>query len=199
MKKLLTIIILILSFQSWVKADNAKDFVIEGLSIGDSLLNYFSKKEINSKKQPLKMGKDKYSDEYSAYIYEDPSKLKNYEYLSLIFQSNDPKFIIQSISARIEYDHQDISKCYELQKEIIDQIRLIATNAIEDNQGKSKHRGLPDGNSYKTVTNFIYDDDSYIHISCYDFAKNDTDTPDRISVSVLSSEYIDFQKNRAFK
>ena len=46
MKRLLLILILTLSFQSWTKADDIRDFEIEGMSIGDSLLDHFSKKEI---------------------------------------------------------------------------------------------------------------------------------------------------------
>ena len=38
MRKFLLILILILSFQSWTKADDLSDFQIEGISIGDSLL-----------------------------------------------------------------------------------------------------------------------------------------------------------------
>ena len=46
MKRLLLILILTLSFQSWTKADDIRDFEIEGMSIGDSLLDYFSKDKI---------------------------------------------------------------------------------------------------------------------------------------------------------
>ena len=45
MKRLLLILILTFSFQSLTKADDIRDFEIEGMSIGDSLLDYFS--EIN--------------------------------------------------------------------------------------------------------------------------------------------------------
>ena len=41
MKRLLLILILTLSFQSWSKADDIRDFEIEGMSIGDSLLDHF--------------------------------------------------------------------------------------------------------------------------------------------------------------
>ena len=43
MKKLLLIIILTISFQSLANADDIRDFEIEGLSIGQSLLNFMSK------------------------------------------------------------------------------------------------------------------------------------------------------------
>ena len=48
MKRLLLILILTLSFQSLTKADDIRDFEIEGMSIGDSLLDFYSKDEINS-------------------------------------------------------------------------------------------------------------------------------------------------------
>ena len=46
MKRLLLILILTFSFQTLAKADDIKDFQIEGMSIGDSALDYFSKDQI---------------------------------------------------------------------------------------------------------------------------------------------------------
>ena len=48
MKRLLLIFILTLSFNTMTKAEDIKDFEIEGLSIGDSLLELFTKEEIDS-------------------------------------------------------------------------------------------------------------------------------------------------------
>ena len=94
---------------------------------------------------------------------------------------------------------KNINKCYELQKSVIKEIRTQTSNITEDNMGRSKYRGLPNGNSFKTVTNFIYNDDSVIHTACYDFSKKDTNSSDRISVSILSADFVDYQRNRAFK
>ena len=46
MRAFILFLILIFCFQSWTKADDIRDFEIEGMSIGDSLLNYFSEEEI---------------------------------------------------------------------------------------------------------------------------------------------------------
>ena len=43
--KPLIILFFIISLQSWTKADDIRDFEIEGLSIGDSLLNFASEKK----------------------------------------------------------------------------------------------------------------------------------------------------------
>ena len=53
MKRLLLILILTVSFQSWAKADDIRDFQIEGMSVGDSLLDYFTEKEIKKKKKNI--------------------------------------------------------------------------------------------------------------------------------------------------
>ena len=48
MKRLLLILILMLSFQTLTKANDIRDFEIEGMSVGDSLLDYVTKEEINN-------------------------------------------------------------------------------------------------------------------------------------------------------
>jgi len=47
MRIFLTVLIFILNIQSWTQADDIKDFEIEEMSIGDSALDYFSKKELD--------------------------------------------------------------------------------------------------------------------------------------------------------
>ena len=53
MRVFLAVVVLIFSFQSWAKADDIRDFEIEGISVGDSLLDYFSEESI---KQKIKTG-----------------------------------------------------------------------------------------------------------------------------------------------
>ena len=46
MRVFIAILVLIFSLQSWTKADDIKDFEIEGISIGDSLLDFYNQDEI---------------------------------------------------------------------------------------------------------------------------------------------------------
>ena len=48
MKKILWIVVLSLFLITPSQSDDIRDFEIEGISIGDSLLDYFSKEEINA-------------------------------------------------------------------------------------------------------------------------------------------------------
>ena len=50
MKKLLGILVLGLFLITPSQADDIRDFQIEGMSVGDSLLNYISEQEIEEKK-----------------------------------------------------------------------------------------------------------------------------------------------------
>ena len=48
MRLFIAVLVLIFSFQSLPKADDIKDFEIEGMSIGDSLLDFYSKSKIQN-------------------------------------------------------------------------------------------------------------------------------------------------------
>ena len=48
MRVFIAVLVLIFSLQSWTKADDIRDFEIEGMSIGDSALDFFSKEEIEN-------------------------------------------------------------------------------------------------------------------------------------------------------
>ena len=50
MTRIFLILIITLSFQSLTKADVISDFQIERMSIGDSLSDYFTKKDIRTEK-----------------------------------------------------------------------------------------------------------------------------------------------------
>ena len=55
MRSFFLVLILIFGLQSWTKADDIRDFEIEGMSVGDSLLNYMSLEKLNSSKNLCKI------------------------------------------------------------------------------------------------------------------------------------------------
>ena len=55
MKKLLAILILVLTLQTPSWADDIRDFQIEGMSIGDSALDFFSAAELKKRVQYYKI------------------------------------------------------------------------------------------------------------------------------------------------
>ena len=73
-KNFILIISLIFSVQNISKADDIRDFEIEGMSIGDSLLDFYSKKKINES-----LTYNYSSDKYLTAEFLNSKNLKKYE------------------------------------------------------------------------------------------------------------------------
>ena len=108
MKKIFIIILLFLTFETLVKADDIRDFQIEGISIGDSAIDFFTEERIKERKKVGFIYPSK--DFYSATIYKG-SKFKLYDHVQFHIKKNDNKYIIHSIGGQIDFSN-DISNCY---------------------------------------------------------------------------------------
>ena len=104
MKRLLLILILTLSFQTLLNADDIRDFQIEGISIGDSLLDYYKESEIKNK------NKNFYPKSKKIYMIEFYDNFKLYDAVAFHLQKNDENYIIESIKGVIFFD-KNIKKC----------------------------------------------------------------------------------------
>ena len=90
MKRILAIIVLIFSLQSLTKADDIRDFQIEGMSIGDSLLNYFTEEEINNKEKLY------WKKKYISIIFNYLPSFEVYDAVQFTYKTNDKEFKIYS-------------------------------------------------------------------------------------------------------
>ena len=108
--KLLSIILILFSLQSWVKADDIRDFQIEGMSVGDSLLEYMTVSEIENSKRNYFKNKRKY------YVVAKFDGLENYQVVDIYLKSGDSKYIIRTLGGKIEFKNKD--KCLSKKKEI---------------------------------------------------------------------------------
>ena len=101
MKKLSTYLILILfSFQTSSWADDIQDFQIEGMSIGDSLLDYFSEEEIKDNVFKTSYKSKKYT---KIEFHRDNNPSKFYDGFQFFVKKNDKKYIIYTLSAHLRY------------------------------------------------------------------------------------------------
>ena len=94
MKRLFLILILTFSFQSLSKADDIGDFEIEGISIGDSLLDYLSEDEINNSRR-------NYGSNLKYYVVGISKNIEIYETIDIYLKSGDKSYEIKSIGAYI--------------------------------------------------------------------------------------------------
>ena len=91
MKRLLTILILILTFQTPSQADDIRDFQIEGMSIGDSLFDYFSKGEFEQAKKKSKIFKQK-DGKFNELLFFKLSKFKVYDGVKVTWEPKDQDY-----------------------------------------------------------------------------------------------------------
>ena len=173
MKKLSTYLFLFLfSFQISSWADDIRDFQIEGISIGDSLLDHFSKKKILASQ----VNWYKYLEKNKFItIALESSGFQSYEYVDVNAEYGDDNYIIDSMAGSIYFgknkEIKDINHCYIKQKEIAQDFSQVFENSKKDGPHKMKHLALdPSGESFYTDIYFEMDDNYSVIISCYDYS-----------------------------
>ena len=199
MKRLLSYLFIALglgltfSFQSFSKADEIRDFQIEGMSIGDNLLDYFTKEQIKKK---------------GIFYYPKSKRIggvrinkNNYKlYESTQFTFYPTSYEITSVAGLIEFDN-NIDKCLKKKIEIQNSLLEIFSSVIPKEK-KIIHPYDKSGNSIIYKTAFNFKDGSSIQIECFDWAKGvysqNSELRDTLSVSLNSIEYINFLSNEAY-
>ena len=101
MKKLSTYLFLLLfSFSAPSFADDIRDFKIEGMSIGDSLLDYFTKEYIKNKLRESVYPNQ--NEIHHVFLLNEPT-FNIYEGIQVHVRTNDEKFIIIGIDGFIYF------------------------------------------------------------------------------------------------
>ena len=104
------IIVLVLTFglQSFAKAEDISEFEIEGMSVGDSLLKYLSKEEIENKiSKPTTF---KYKNEKYVQIGTYKKSFETYDTVGVTIKPNDEDFIIYVLAGQFNFG-DDIEGC----------------------------------------------------------------------------------------
>ena len=203
MRVFLAVLVLIFSLQSWTKADDIRDFQIEGISIGDSLLDYASEKEIKEQ-----MVTDYNSTTYSRYtlrrIYSKNFEL--YDDIQIHFKTKDKNYIIEGASGAI-YNSNEFEECLALKEEVIADTKKILPNVY--NYAIKAEPWLSIDSSGKTIVSsyyFVFDRSSiysdYIELACYDW-NEDLDSSlrgtDHLKVGVNTKEFDQWLRTEAYK
>ena len=117
MKIFLSILIIILNFQSLTKADDIRDFELEGLSIGDNLSEYMNISEIVNNDQ------GHYPVDSKFYEVAYSGNLTQYEYVNLAIKRNDDNFKIYFIRGMNVVENK--KDCLKIKKIIADDLKEL--------------------------------------------------------------------------
>ena len=181
----LTILIFLISlnFQSLTKADDIRDFQIEGISIGDSALDFFSESKIIKNKNDYYKNK-KFTDVEIDKVGE------LYDTISFNYKTGDNNYKIESISGAIFYKY-NIKDCFKKRDEIVKEISDVFENTKPKNSGKIKHAGDKSGKSTLSNIEFNFKNGDLIMVSCYDWSKKMPYT-DHLAISFRTKKLKDF-------
>ncbi len=188
MKKLLAIIILSLCFITPSQADDIRDFQIDGISIGDSLLDYFDKKKISSRKKTF------YNDD-NFYKINFNSNKSVYKLINFHLKKNDNKFIVYSMGGRniIEFN-----KCLEEKKLAIKEVKDVL-GVQSQNDYISDYRKQY-GKSFANVTDLKIENGS-VRIYCDNWTdkyEKENKWKDSFNISISSQEFLDWLNTKAY-
>lgn len=196
----LSFLVLIFSLQSFTKADEISDFQIEGISVGDSLLDYFSKKTIIDKKNSYSnkgyiFG---HKDFYSITFRQLP-RFEIYEAIQIYLKDKDENFIIQALSG-FKYYEKNINECYSDLDAIEKEFDTIFTNSTKIGDGKKRNHSADKSGESTTIDYYYYIKDNhyeFISIVCTDWSKK-INRIDSFQVEISSYEFGDFLFNKAY-
>ena len=192
--KLLLILILIFNFQALTKADDISEFEIEGISIGDSLLDYFSKAEI----------KDMYlvvypkSQKYIKLGFRGNNKFDDYEDLTFHVKKNDKRYVIHTINGVIYYENK-FEKCMKKKKEVVKNLSSTL-KSIEPYEYEYEYPG-DDAGSIAHISDFEFSDGSSIRVWCVNWTasvERNKNYGDSLSISMAPKYFFDWLNNEAY-
>jgi len=217
MKKLSLYIFLVLMFSSVSSyAGGIRDFKLDGMRIGDSLLNYISEDEIKKNiieipqyNQLVNIGAD-FKIEYSVLEFSSSNieengriskknkseiilPLENFDSVGFDIKKNDIKFTIQTMTGMIFFENIDDcdKKLHEVSKDVEENL----TGYERQKRNKKKHEGDPTGESTSYAINYWFKSGDLISLKCIDFSDTLTQIygyTDNFSIEIRTNEYNKF-------
>ena len=185
MKKLcIYLFLVIFTLQTSSQADDIRDFQIEGISIGGSLLDYMSEEEI--KENVVFVYKDK---KFTVSMYNKSSE--TYDVVAIEYKSNDKKYKIHGLQGLIFFKN-NIEGCYKKQDEVEKEISSMFDESKKKNWDILTNPSRAEGSTYKVIS-FDFNNGSRATIECYHYS--DVPQDDHLKIATSSKEltkYIDY-------
>ena len=191
MKKLHLYIFLVLIWCNIGFAEDISELQIEGISIGDSLLDHYSKKKI-LKKTLYEKEQGNNKDVGFVYLEGNEENFENYRRIKIGYKTNDQYFKIILITAFVDIN-RDINKCIIKKQEITKDLKNIFNNHDFEDSGWEQHAFDATSRTNSSIfyfsTNSNYD--SFVRVICYDWSK-ESGYNDQLRVELVSSEYYEW-------
>lgn len=174
-------------------ANDIRDFQINGISLGDNLLNFYNRELIQQK---LKNKETYYykNNKYADLILSPLKKDELYDYLQITISPKNDDFSIKSIAGQIFFINK-MHECQEKKKEIISDLKNLfpGKNFFDD-----FHSHPLDKSGMSKVDQSILElTDGLIRVECYDWS-NKYPYQDKLIVAIGSNEFNNFLRDEAY-
>ena len=194
MKRLSLYLFLILfTLQTPSQADDIRDFQIEGITVGDSLLDFYNEKKI---KEAIKDTVYYYPDRKFYDIFIKSPNNSNYEWFQITMKTKDKSYIVYVMTGLIDFEKKNMKDCYPKLKEVANEIKNVFDNKIKPEDIKFNHTADTSGKSKVERSNFKTDGGD-IQVECVDWSKN-VEYEDTFRVNIKSDEALKYFRT-AFK
>tara|TARA_B100001057_G_scaffold455842_1_gene502694 strand:+ start:2227 stop:2841 length:615 start_codon:yes stop_codon:yes gene_type:complete len=162
MRLFLIVLVLIFGIKSFSKADDIREFEIEGITLYESALSHFSTSELQEDTV-----KNYTSNKYTtSNIYDG---LKMYDYIQVSYKTNDRKYIIQDISAAKNMKYKECISQLDKVKNDISSIYENSSKIVNDGKLTYDHPVDKSGQSKITDIAWYFDDGHVIVAQCYNW------------------------------
>ena len=192
MKKILGIVVLCLLLSLNAHADDIKDFQIEGVSIGDSILDYYSEETIKKETEEVWPN--------TTYVqFCSEGNLNDFQYLCFAYLKKDKKYTIHQLSGETDLTFDNCLKELELN---VSALESLFSDAKIDTRKRFKHRSDKKKKSIGSDVQFTLKDGSLASVYCMDWSDEMTEKKgwtDYLAVSLATKKFVKWNRTKAFK
>ena len=194
MKKILLLILIsIINLQVVSRANDINDFEIGSISLGQSLLDYTNKNQL----EDLLSNAQYPNDKYLRYEISKILDFENYDFVDVMAKKDDSNYIIEAISAAISYD--ELSECLKIKADIQKGVEDILQ---PDDKQETKFPSNQDSTGKSIIYGMQYYTKPYpsqesIIINCYHMTK-ESNIGRVLRVSVNTHDFTDFIVNDSY-
>ena len=181
------ILILILNLQSWTRADDIRDFQIEGMSLYESALNFFSETKIKNNEE------DYYQNKTFKTATIDSRNFEVYQDVQISYKVGDKKYILHDISGIVNKKY-DI--CLDEIKSISVEFDQMFSKTKFEELYTFKHTDDPSGKSLVSDMYWEFDNGDKILLACYKWnPEYEKGYVDEMRITISSKEFDQFLLN----
>ena len=187
-------IILIFSIQSLIVAEDIRDFDIEGLSVGKSLLDHMTKQEIKE----ASFKESGYRDETYTVVDYKNYKNNSFDKILIAYKTGDIHFIINEVKAVLNLDNP--TDCLIQKNDHYKTVKEFFPKETKIERYEIKELRDPSGKSFTNKVDFILEDGEITIFCDYyseEYYKNtNSSLKSHLAVAAYDNEFAKYLLNK---